>query len=180
MTNKKSLMFPIRTERKNNILSDLIFIDPGIAGTGWAYYKKISTIGKPPSPPQDHGVFHAKETSRWESKVESICAYFDGLCSSLNPKIVVLEFPELWVSGKSMTATLKGDLFKNTYLIGGMGEVARRHNVNLPVLIYPKEWKGQLPKDVVIRRIRRRFPTLKPKNHEADAIGMGLAAQGIL
>lgn len=177
---KKSLMFPIRTARKNIRLDKLIFVDPGLTGTGWSYFGKLWTKGKPASSPQDSGVFLPKKSSRWEAKVESVCGYFDGLCSSLQPKLIILEFPQLWASGKSMVATQKGDLFKLTYLIGGLGEVSRRHNVNLPVLVYPLEWKGQLPKDVVIRRIKKRFPHIKPKNHEADAIGMGLAAQGIL
>lgn len=87
--------------------------------------------------------------------------------------------PEIWTSGKSMASATRGDLFKLVYLIGqlsiGNGEF-------IPFMIAPREWKGQLPKEEVIRRIKKLCPNVGSAigNHEADAVGMGLALQGVL
>ena len=178
----KQAMFPVRAERRLHTIERVVFIDPGLGGTGWAFFESIKTKTIKAVKPTDSGVFTPKRSALWESKVSSACSWFDGFCSSVEPSVVVLEFPELWTtSAISIASAEKGDLFKLTYLIGGLGEVARRAGGLSPVLITPKGWKGQLPKDAVIRRIKRRLPGLpKIRNHEGDAIGMGLAAQGVL
>jgi hypothetical protein len=131
-------------------------------------------------------VYFPAKKHKWDGKVEVVCGWLDGIIAAVNPKNVVIEFPKVWDrSYKSMAAMRRGDLFKLVYLIGGMGEIVRRHECNLPILITPDEWKGQLPKAVVIRRIIRRIKKTLPgmgpiKDHQADAIGMGLAAMGLL
>lgn len=68
---------------------------------------------------------------------------------------------------------------KLVFLVGGLGHVARRVSGVLPVFITPEEWKGQLPKKVVLARLAKAFgKDRKFRDHEADAVGMGLAAQG--
>lgn len=179
MNYKKQAMFPIRAKRQGLIIPRVLFLDPGLTGTGWAYFGQINTKARTFVAPLDSGVNIPKQSRQWEGRVDTLCAWFAGLCVSTHPSLVVLEFPELWInSAVSFSSATRGDLFKLTYLIGGLGEVARRASNNLPILVSPRDWKGQLPKDVVIRRIKRRFPNLKLDNHEADAVGMGLAAQG--
>jgi hypothetical protein len=155
-----------------------LFVDPGIKGTGWAFFQSIA----PSTGPEAYGVLHGKG-EEWVSRCHSLSQSFKRLLETFNPKQTVIEFPGLWLSGVSMASASSGDLFKLAYLVGNFGElvtrIPRNTQVPLPVLIAPQKWKGQLPKEVVIRRILAIWPHLKDiKNHEADAVGMGLAAQG--
>ena len=97
---------------------------------------------------------------------------------------MVFEFPELFSgNAKSQASAGRGDLFKLTYLLGGLADRAREYTGRLPILMTPQEWKGQLPKDIVIKRIEKAFGpeyASQINDHEGDAIGMGLAAQGRL
>ena len=169
--------------KQNKVYENIIFIDPGIGGTGWAFWKELNTHQKKPTILKSSGAFTPKGRKiNWDGKVEMICAYNHPKFNSLDVKTVVIEFPEVW-SGSvvSRTATDSGKLFKLVYLIGGIGEIVRRRNINLPILVTPKTWKGQLPKTVVIKRIKKIMPELITiANHEGDAIGMGLAAMGLL
>jgi len=100
----------------------------------------------------------------------------------------VLEMPELWsgsaISNASATHKAKpgepADLFKLVYLVGVLGAAALAAVGNLPVLATPAEWKGQLAKDMVTRRIQSALPGCAFRDHEWDAVGMGLSAQGKL
>lgn len=179
-------MFPSNQQKKRRrlIFTDVLFVDPGIVGTGWAFFPYIDTCaGKVYYPPSEYGAINPKRSfSEWDAKVADICTWFDGLCSARKPKIVVLEYQEMWgASATSYASVQKGDLLKLTFLTGGLAEVARRNGARIPILVQAKKWKGQLPKSVVLVRIGKRFPTLKTNlipNHASDAIGMGLAAQG--
>ncbi len=179
----KRLMFPARGERLRTQLYRVFFIDPGITGTGFAYFPELITQhgnDEKPNEPARTGAITPKKASQWQARVQDLCAWLDGLCSLLKPSIIVIEWPEVWGrSAKSMASATRGDLGKLFYLVGGLGEVARRTSPRLPVLISAREWKGQLSKKAVGMRIKRRL-NLEYQNHEEDAVGMGLAAQGLL
>ena len=153
----------------------MIFVDPGLGGTGWASFPI------PGGAPNCFGVLRGGK-GPWETQAHDICQGFIGVLNALRPKAVVMEFPTLWSGDmKSFTSASRGDLFKLSYLIGGLAEAAWECCPQHPKLITPQEWKGQLPKEVVIKRILREWPDLeKIPNHAADAVGMGLAAQGKL
>lgn len=152
-----------------------IFIDPGLGGTGWATfdieddYRLI-----------DSGVvrFDKNAFKDWTCKCFAIASAIDLLMMYV--KSTVIEFPELWTSAKSMASANRGDLFKLAFLVGAIAE--KINHTGYPVaLISPADWKGQLPKDIVIKRILKEIPEMKKvRDHEADAIGMGLAEAGKL
>lgn len=159
----------------------MLFVDPGLGGTGYAFFSKICTSGKPLChSPSASGVYTPKKNLSWENKANHVWDWFGGICASHSPGTVIIEFPELWAGSHiSQASAERGDLFKLAYLIGGLGYVARAHGASTPLLIHPQVWKGQLSKSNVIKRIGRTWPTLgKVSDHEADAIGMGLSAQG--
>lgn len=177
----KRLMFPKRGERLDKKLFSVLFIDPGIGGTGFAFFEELTTSPRKLESPTSIGVVVPKKSIHWQARVKDICAWFDGLCSRLQPRVVVLEWPEVWEgSMKSQASATSGNLGKLFYLVGGLGEVARRNCPCLPVLVSAKEWKGQLSKKAVGMRLNRKLPLRIFKNHEEDAVAMGLAAQGLL
>jgi hypothetical protein len=79
------------------------------------------------------------------------------------------------------------DLLSVNLVVGALKGVAETHVLGAPVhLIFPREWKGNVPKDVMLNRImsklsdeeKERIPKLpKSKLHNViDAIGIGLWA----
>lgn len=191
--NYKTAMFR-DTERAENKISSALFVDPGLGGTGWAYFPTFVTKTDKMNviPPISTGVIKIpprEYEGSWTMHAALVAAAFQGVLTSHTPHVVVLEQPELW-SGSAMshaatTAGAKGepgDLFKLTYLIGQFGLLTKQVLGSLPILVHPYEWKGQLSKELVIARITALSLGLAvgPKDHEADAIGMGIAAQGLL
>lgn len=161
------------------VLDNLMFIDPGLMGTGYAYFDRIVRTASTPRPPISYGVYTPKGCS-WESRAGAVCDWLRGMMKGARVKYTILEMSQMWEgSPVSFSSALKGDLFKLTYLIGGMGEVVRTTTDREPVLVTARVWKGQLSKDAVKRRLQDAF-THRYHEHEADAVAMGLSAQGLL
>ncbi len=162
----------------------VLFVDPGIMGTGCAYWEKIIRSKKKKMADAPKVSFRLNPKDRkipWQLRSDAICAWFCGIVDHLSPKIIVIEFPELWSSSAASQASAgRGDLFKLTYLVGAFGEICRQVTNGRPVLISPAKWKGQLTKKAVHARIKRALGGTKYPEHIADAVGMGLAVQGKL
>lgn len=163
----------------------VLTIDPGLHGTGWALWPCISSNPNQFTPPSCWGVLQAN-AANWQDKSLILCSTLAELLKKLNVYQLVIEMPEVWTTGKSHAAATSGDLHKLTYLIGGFSLLAELNENTAtryrPVMISPQQWKGQMSKEAVIRRIQKRCPGILDAigNHEADAVGMGLALQGVL
>jgi hypothetical protein len=204
---KRRFMFP-KGRRKVAEMRPTVFVDPGLGGTGFAFFPAFCTDcgykSNQATAPGAIGVIHGSDGA-WECSVRDITGEFQGLLAAVREEYnvrgkvdVVFELPELWGgSAKSLTAATNGhdgepaSLFKQTYLVGALAQVAQSVSGNLPILISPQEWKGQLPKDAVEARIMSVLELQdiywhdgkkrkKLRDHECDAVGMGLAAQGAL
>jgi hypothetical protein len=84
---------------------------------------------------------------------------------------IVSEYPA-WHGGA--LGWQRGDLQKLVFLVGVFAGYFSRCKFT-PVT--PNEWKGQLPKDVVIRRLQKRFgpgATQEWSKDVWDAVGIGL------
>lgn len=162
----------------------VLFVDPGIIGSGCAFWDEVVRAGitKPASEPQITEGHNPKDSKlSWDIRADVLCAWFNGVIHTLEPQIVVIEFPELWSSSPvSQASAGRGDLFKLAYLVGAFGEIVRHQTGTGPVLISPAKWKGQLTKKAVHARIERALGDVKYPEHIADAVGMGLAVQGKL
>lgn len=158
----------------------ILFVDPGLVGTGWAYYPELSSDPMKPSAPHKHGSDPGATYKDWTIRASSLCMWWRGIVRALQPATVIFEWPGLWASSaKSQASASKGDLFKLAYLIGGMADGLHVDGIK-SILVSPQEWKGQLDSDVVALRIERQWGITTPNDHESDAIGMGMAAQGAL
>ena len=174
---RKKAMFAKLATRELRKWINVLTIDPGVHSTGWAYWQCIDRPAKKGQKPFVTGVEHTPQKASVESCCERLCTWLMAYIDAMDVRHVVIEFPELWTSsGMSMASGSTGALFKLTYLVGGLGSVVRTKCGNYPILVKPKEWKGQMPKDVVLRRIKRALG-IEPRDHEADAIGIGLAIQ---
>ena len=145
-------------------------IDPGLNGhTGWAkWYGNIPT-------PYKTGVTKAWTGEHWEQ--EARLTALEILTASNGVNAVFIEMPEFWAgSVKSYTSTAKGDLFKLSFLVGCISAALGTVPLNL---LTPRQWKGQLKKAMVDRRIFAAIGKEYPE-HISDAVGMGLFLKGML
>jgi hypothetical protein len=185
MNQNLTWMFPVRGQRKDKSLSRVMFVDPGLTGTGWALFETIKCNAGVSGArgyfegPRFRGVLRPKKSVQWEGRAAVIAAWLEGVIASSQPKVVVIEWPQVWQTQSGQGSIASGSFSKLCYLCGTLAEVVRRAGLVAPVLVEPSRWKGQLPKATVLKRIRRRFPKLGTlPDHEGDAVGMGLAAQG--
>lgn len=170
----------------------VIAIDPGLDGTGWAVWTNDAQ-NEAPAVPTGCGTLRAPKdkdmtlTDRcqalWEKLRDDLCDADVGL-----PMIpfnrhtyVFLELPTHFASSaRGIAAQGGGSIYYLTYLVGFLGAKLSQCTV---ILFTPNEWKGQLPKDVVQRRVTRFLGTetceeLGIKTHAWDAVGMGLSVMG--
>jgi len=156
----------------SDIKGPFVTVDPGLGGTGWAYFLEKS------QPPAKFGVL--RETKGlWQARAKKISDQFGGLIAAFDRCPVLIEWPGFWGgSMKSFTSMERGDLFKLCYLIGSLAAVCPR----TPYLISPLVWKGQLSKEAVKRRIVRSLGDAYKDvpEHATDAIGMGLILGGLI
>lgn len=184
-------MFGRSAQKVARLWPRVLFVDPGSGGTGIAYFKELSVLHKNPRRP---GPIYRPEFSgvvlpqgaNWLTKTDNVISWLNEKLEekSLTGRVgvLVVETPELWAGHSiSEAASRSGSLIKLTYLSGLIAGIVRPQYI-IPVL--PRQWKGQLPKDLVIKRVREAWPTLHagddPPDHEADALGMALAAMGAL
>ena len=149
-----------------------ITVDPGLGGTGWAYFETAM------SAPIHFGTVNDQKGT-WPSRSKKIADEIAGIIHGLGDPPVLMEWPGFWGgSVKSFSSMERGDLFKLCYLIGSISQSL----MILPRLVAPILWKGQMTKHMTKRRLIMRlgeeFNNIS--EHCVDAIGMGLALGGLL
>ena len=154
--------------RKTNRITFIITIDPGLTGTGYAIWDKKWELMR-------YGILNPPPLS-WENKAYAIAGKISELCGTYGVNEGAIEFPAFFQSAGGATVAASGALVKLTMLVGIIcGTVDFK-----PILVEVRDWKGQLPKDVIIKRIKRILPNCKAKSHDWDAIGIGLHLKGDL
>lgn len=175
-----------------------MFVDPGLGGTGVAVFQDIKE-GLIQPPIWYDRITIPREQASWLSRSVQVATWIQVVIQKMRERKltkwegVIVEFPEVWGGSlKSNTAVRGGKngnapLLKLASLAGMvtysflMGMKATSSPNVQARYIKPGEWKGQLKKELVIQRIRRAYgwvdgePELR--DHEADAVGMGLAFQ---
>lgn len=175
----------------------IISIDPG-RNTGWCVF--------------DGGVYRGSGVVRSASKhwsqvsrdigraITMVCREY-GLLEGPKTQLVI-EMAQMFNTATSYASIRRGDLLNLIYLTGVICGTVQNKLACDPKLVTPMEWKGQLPKDVVITRLKdlignsegevtthaarfQRWDSFdmlgRPqiRDHEADAIGLGLWYMGL-
>jgi hypothetical protein len=158
----------------------LMAIDPGLNSMGWAYWA-VSPTDRPPT---RVGLIKAPRKldlaprSLWVARqLELELHELDKPGGSTHHEVdFVSEFPA-WHGIQLGWAA--GDLQRLVFLVGVLAGYFRHAHSFTPVT--PGDWKGQLPKDVVTRRLIKRFgkgATLDWEKDVWDAVGIGLWKMG--
>jgi hypothetical protein len=160
------------------IKHSLMAIDPGLNSMGWAYWKPSARLNGYPT---QVGLLHAPRkfelapraiwlARRLDEKLDTI-GELGGQVGHYEIDFVS-EYPA-WHGIQLGWAA--GDLQKLVFLVGVLAGYFESAHSFTPVT--PKEWKGQLPKSVVIRRLQKRFGPDMTDGWEKDvwdAVGIGL------
>jgi hypothetical protein len=146
----------------------VIAVDPSLNSLGWAswFTEKSLRTGLP----TDVGLLKAK---RSKGLVGRSIWLGDQLHTIIDGRecVIVCEMPAYH---GSMMGWAAGDLQKLVFLVGALAGYFNRLRF---VPVTPNEWKGQLPKKVVINRLIKRFGPGATRHWEKDvwdAVGIGL------
>lgn len=143
----------------------ILGIDPGLNACGVAIYDtETKTV---------ESVFTVRTKitlSTLALRVLSVCGEISYLTGSETLDLVVIEKPQVYQG-----ALQKGDpndLIDLTVLVGALVQGSRRSEI---LLTTPRQWKGQVPKNIHHKRIRKRLPDLGRCSKDAmDAVGLCL------
>lgn len=142
----------------------MLTIDPGISGTGWALWSGWVLIKT--------GIITPPDALSWESKMTFVMGALKNIIEHYDFIEVHVELPKQFGGVRGMATSGKGSLTKLTLLVGAI--MFNFQAKPVPV----NDWKGQLPKEVVEKRVKDILPKCKAKSHAIDAVGIGLYIQG--
>lgn len=153
-----------------------VTIDPGLGGTGiclWHEDTLEPTMTAIIKVPDSYGDWLVRS---------NIMSSNLGEILKMQPLIqqVYIEYPLLMQTASGMASAIRGDVFKLMFLVGCFAQQVWNYNhefVPLPV----NDWKGQLPKEVVAKRVCQilRCESDRYGDHVMDAVGMGLYLKGV-
>lgn len=121
---------------------------------------------------EKYGVLTSK-VKDWKLKGIDLLIQLSRVTKGANT--VVMEFPEYHQSLGGTVTAKSGSLVKLSWFVGVLSGGLSYESLEL---VTPTQWKGQLPKNIVIQRIKKRMPEVKAKSHDWDAIGLGLYWKG--
>lgn len=155
-------------------------VDPGLQGTGIAFFPSSRVAC-----PQWTSVIPRANKGDWIARARTMTLEVKALlasevCAGKNygRAVFVCEMMEMHQSARAQMMWKSGD-FQHTLVFIGMMCHAVRKMVHEIKLVKPSEWKGQLPKPVAERRIRKIIgeevaAELGIRSHAWDAVGIGL------
>lgn len=157
-----------------------VTIDPGLGGTGWAVWDTEVQIA-----PLGAGVWVAPggKYQTWVTRSMWLAEKVSIMCASVQAEACHIEYPIFFDDAGGHMGMKTGDVPKLIFLVGTMAHgihLLGNVNCHLPTV---RDWKGQLSKEQVMSRVRKRLGEAacqQFKSHDWDAVGMGLAVQKLL
>lgn len=156
----------------NKLTDSLLAIDPGVEGA-WAYWHADETLA-----PLRYALITPKADT-WESRVATFWDELAIVIRTHDPSVVACEYPLFIDTAAGQLTARRGDLVKLVYVVGGIGRICQSYQI--PFRLVPvNEWKGQMSKSNVERRIKRLLGgvDLGFKSHVWDAVGIGMYVRG--
>jgi hypothetical protein len=156
----------------NGRIAPFMTVDPGLNGTGWVVFQNMQDPRF-----RANGVINIRNGD-WDSRAIDIACEIYAIACELEVRKIYCEYPAYFDSAAGQMVAKRGDLLKLTFLVGCLKGISHPMRFSLlPV----NTWKGQLPKEVVKKRIQRILGDdlcKRLKSHDVDACGMGLFLQG--
>ncbi len=149
-----------------------ITIDPGVGGTGWALWNAKWGLLKNGVIHEAYGGQETDDLIIWKHRAIKVSERVREMCWKGVDELYI-EYPSVFGGG---VAAQSGAVVKLACLVG---MICGSAGVNYFELVPVHAWKGNLPKDVVQRRIKKLLPNAKAESHDWDAIGIGLYKKGV-
>lgn len=154
----------------SNLPATYLTIDPGSIGIGYAIWSNAQQY------PIYTGCLELKSGS-FQERLELLINAFDFLIKDIAPVHVYCEEPHYFDTHTGYKSAKREDFTKLVTSYGAIfATCILKHCTWHPVSI--AKWKGQAPKEVIHARIKRTLPEKDYKDHEADAVGIGLYLRG--
>lgn len=147
-------------------------VDPGTKSTGIAVWDSPSTTTN--FVPHFVDLLIASDRDNWFTRAHAMSLQFRTMLIGLRPRSVVIELPEYYGHDP---ATATQSIIKLTVLVGMMAALSYELDVPELQLIPVSQWKGQMSKGVVQRRIIKLLAPHDCSGYEDDiwdAVGLGL------
>lgn len=147
-------------------------IDPGITGSGFAIWQGKRF--------QHAGIVFPGKIKKWQPAGYQVAAQLHEIAKINKIEKVFCEFPAFFQGGKGQVTAKSGSLVKLAWFCGFLETLFVTEFTPFEQ-VRVIDWKGQLPKDVVERRIckiLKRGITKNLKSHMWDAVGIGLYKHG--
>lgn len=165
----------------------VLAIDTGTDAMGFAAW--ADPKARPSATPCAAWYYAASNKGEWYNKVMTFCDMIVPMLGEYEVDVqfdlLVLELPEVWfTSAKGLSAAQRGDVEKVAWSGGAIAEALKGFWTELRV-VKPREWKGQMNKDLSWARCVKRTGTdrdgrgAKVWSHARDAVGIGLDARGV-
>jgi hypothetical protein len=139
-------------------------VDPGV-NTGWCYVRRNSA--------PITGVFRGECHMNHSGQLNCLGIKFRQVIDAYRPKVVIIEDSEFRPgSRKGQVSAASGALLLLSKIVGGYTMLA-----DIPVLMPAYVWKGNLPEEVVARRVYKATGK-QYREHEQEAVGIHLALAG--
>lgn len=150
--------------------ADLISIDPGFRYFGYSIFSENKIIYA------DLSKVESDQWEAWEGQPPLFTHLKDIVESQTwSQRKAVIEFPQVYQETPN-----PNDIVKLASACGAYTAILQSLGFEV-IWVKPKEWKGTVPKDVMLKRILAKieeseYPCImKPKDHNViDAIGVGL------
>jgi len=166
--------------RKKVPFDYLISIDPGLSGTGVVHWRDAwpiwATVMKPVMRDVREQLKGGEQDLIPRARDIAEKLVHDAHYLQTLDTTVVIEFPEYQASADRAMGWKTGSLQRLTMFIGVL--IGMMPHCWRVILVSPSGWKGQLPKDVVQRRMTDKYGAatvigLGIKTHAWDALGIG-------
>lgn len=149
-----------------------ISIDPGF-NTGVAVWDKKGELVYTQ-------LIREVKTDELPLRILSMTMQLEKICDTYDPNLVLIEGVYLFGEAtRSKAAARRGDLFKLAYIVGAYIQVASNYTTYIQVL-NANQWKGQLPDQVIKKRVLKFTGLCFGNQHVPDAIGIGMNHMGKL
>jgi len=114
------------------------------------------------------------------NQLSILCSKFHAVMTKYYPKECYIESDEFWKGNlRSETSAGRGNLSLLAHIIGSYYGICFTLNIDCH-FIKAREWKGQMSKEIVARRVQMAIGQMYSSSHITEAVGIGLALKGIL
>ena len=159
-----------------NNTKTIMSIDPGIHNCGYCFMTENQKL-------ISYGLINSKE-NKWYDNCKHVWFKLYENYTKQFPKTVYIEYPTHHAGMMAFAARESGALAKLTFLCGGIYSLLSE--IATVELITPSQWKGQLKKEMVRKRLYNIYPEISKLDLDhniVDAIGIGyytLEAKNVL